>query len=244
MAKIEMDLSEYQEIQKVNRLLEESLEKERQLAEEVDKLKQEKIDILKNNEKTVTIVERVDRVDTIRTLQDPSLIMRNLQSIMSRSDLGSMGYDYQGNPYIHQVAEAFFKIERSDLYSQEKSVTRVGFDEVKEEAKKEFLKTLEEDYEMKEKAIRDEVKRLKEQAKENDGLSQANSMLIKENERLVNNYKFYRDVSESHAKGLDKISNILKDKFTFFNSRIKRGLISKALKETKRAHQELCENRK
>ena len=127
MAKIEMDLSEYQEIQKVNRLLEESLEKERVMADEITKLKEEKIDILRDNEKTVTIIEQIDSVDTIKTLLPHDVILNNLLNIFKRETNSKYGsfrvepYDNMGNPMVHTLAEAFFKTERVKMYSQKKS---------------------------------------------------------------------------------------------------------------------------
>jgi hypothetical protein len=250
MAKIEMDLSEYQEIQKVNRLLEESLDKERKLQEEVVALKQEKIDILKDNEKTVTIVERIDHVDTIKTLRPHEVILQNLFSLFKQTNNGSYdsysinAYDHMGSPIVHGLAEAFFATERQDLYSQEKSVTRVGFDEVRAEVKAEFEKEIKDGYEMRERSMEGELKRLRKEAKANEGLISTNEALIKDNKRLVNNYDFFRETSDSHSKGLDKISRLLKDKLTFFNRRTKIGLVKKVLRETKDAHRELCDNRK
>lgn len=252
MAKIEMDLSEYQEIQKVNRLLEESLEKERQLAEEVDKLKQEKIDILRDAEKVVTIVERIDRVDTIKTLYPHDRILQNIFSIFNRRNSGGGTFDgytitttdpVTGRPILEVMVEAFFKTETMELYSQEKSVIRKGFDEVKAEAIAEFDKDIKEGYEIQISAMSNELSRLKEEAKANEGLLTANNTLIDANKRLISDYDFYRGVSSSYAQGLDNIYNQLRNDFTIFNFRKHINIMRKILRDCKSAHQALCEKR-
>ena len=247
MAKIEMDLSEYQEIQKVNRLLEESLDKERALADEVAKLKQEKIDILKDNEKSVTIIERIDSVDTVKTLLPHDVILQNLFQIFQERGGNSYSidaYDHMGQPIVYRLAEAFFKTERQKMYSQEKSITRVGFDEVKKEAKDEFLKDLSEESKRRRESLESEVKDLRESVVGYDALKEANKKLLKDAQRLNNNYQFYRESTFNYAEGLNEILDVLKDKFTFFNSKVKVGLIKKIIRETRDEDENLKKNRK
>lgn len=242
-----MDLSEYQEIQKVNRLLEESLDKERALADEVAKLKQEKIDILKNNEKTVTIIEQIDSVDTIKTLLPHDTILQNLFQIFQERGSGSYSidaYDHMGQPIVYRLAEAFFKTERHKMYSQEKSVTRVGFDEVKKEAKAEFLKELSEEYKRRMSSLESEVESLRESVSGYDALKDANKRLVKDAVRLNNNYQFYRESTLNYGQGLNKVLNILEGKFTFFNSKVKAGTMKKIIRDTKDEDEKLKKYRK
>ena len=220
-----MDLSEYQEIQKVNRLLEESLDNERKLQEEVIALKQEKIDILKDAEKTVTIVERIDRVDSIKILRSEEEVVRNILNIVKRHDYGNRDtysiktYDNTtGRPMINTLADAFFETVTNELYSQEKSVTRKGFDEVRQEAKEEFKKDIQEDFEMREASMEGELKDLRRTNKELEALSEINSSLHETNSTLIKELENKDKRVEQYGATLDYILGLSK-RVTFFNRR-------------------------
>ena len=244
-----MDLSEYQEIQKVNRLLEESLNKERELAEEVAKLKQEKIDILKDNEKVVTIVESVDHVDIIKTLQPHDVIIRNLSYLMSGINsnmphLHLSDYDSSGRPLVERVAEAFFKTERCEVYGQEKSVTRRGFDEVKEEVRKEFLQDLDDEFKRRADSWEAETKRLRKEVEGYKGLQEANETLILDNKRINNHYQFFKEATHNYSATLHNIGRLASQSVTFFNAKSKLRNIYKLYDESLAYHEELVKNRK
>ncbi len=250
MAKIEMDLSEYQEIQKVNRLLEESLDKERVMADEIAKLKQEKIDILKDNEKSVTIIEQIDSVDTIKTLLPHDTILENLYRLFHQgkslpyNSYSVSAYDDMGQPIINRFAEAFFKTETLKMYSQEKSVIRKGFSEVKEEARQEFLKGLRDDYKGKLSSLESEVKKLRDENRGIDGLKKINKQLDSDYKRTINNYTFYRSVSHNYERGLNQVKSVLEGKATIFNSRSKVGSLLNLIRETDKEFENLKKTRK
>lgn len=102
MAKITMDSSEWEAMKKVERLLEESLVREKELSANVEKLQQEKIEALEANEKMVTIKKTVISSETIQCKNDPDLIMRRLfgiianginESIRSKRGVGHVSID-------------------------------------------------------------------------------------------------------------------------------------------------------
>lgn len=243
MAKIEMDLSEYQEIQKVNRLLEESLEKERQLAEEVDKLKQEKIDILKDAEKVVTIVERIDRVDTIKTLYPHDRILQNVLSIFNRRNSGGRvgdGYTITttdpitGRPILEVMAEAFFKTETMELYSQEKSIIRKGFDEVKAEVMAEFDRDIKEGYEIQISAMSNELSRLRKELSKDEGFKELNCNLLEKIKVLEGKLKVAETRLEKRDEFWSQVNELTQyPKPTIFNRSKKLNKIGKLLTELK-----------
>lgn len=177
-----MDLSEYQEIQKVNKLLEDSLEKERQLSVQIDKLKDEKMKILRDAEKTVTIIEQIDSVDTIKTLMPSEKILENLWHFFNhhpdRNTISYHPYDEYGRHIIDRLANAFFETQRLELHSQEKSVIRKGFDEVEAEIRNEIKSEIREGYKQEFESMKKEIKSLREQTKGFCALEELNQQLI------------------------------------------------------------------
>jgi hypothetical protein len=202
MAKIEMDLSEYQEIQKVNSLLEDSLKKERELSIQIDILREEKIQILKDAEKTVTIIEQIDHVDTIKTLMPTDKIMENLWHLFNTNGKGMSyrPYDEYGRDVANRLAEAFFATQRLELRSQEKSVVRKGFDEVEFEIRGEIKKEVREGYQTQFDSMASEIKSLKEQTKGLCALEDLNQQLIVD----VRTEKDKLLISETKLKKRDK----------------------------------------
>ena len=204
-----MDLSEYQEIQKVNRLLEDSLEKERQLSVEIDKLKEEKMKILRDAGKTVTIVERIDSVDTIKTLLPHDKILENLWHFFNRhpheSTISYQPYDTSGDHIIHRLTNAFFDTQTLEMRSHEKSVIRKGFDEVEAEIRAEIKSEIREDYQQEFESMEREIKSLRKLTKgvaEREDLTQQllldvrtekDKLLIAET-KLKERDKFFKDV--------------------------------------------------
>lgn len=157
MAKIEMDLSEFKQMEKNAQLLEEALAREKDQSDELDKLRKEKIRILESNsKKVVTIVEH-------RT-QETKLVRRDALDIMSRLRnifldeqrgirRGAMSGPMSGG-MSHSRSDTEYLVERmidtcftpATLESEPtKTVNVVGLDDVKRDLKKKLKEELDSD---------------------------------------------------------------------------------------------------
>jgi hypothetical protein len=78
MAKVELDISEYELMKENANLLEKSLKREKKLSDKLDKANKEKIEALKSNEKMVTIVQRKSVSTMVKTRMPVADIKRHL----------------------------------------------------------------------------------------------------------------------------------------------------------------------
>lgn len=85
MAKVELDISEYELMKDKARLLEESLAREQKLNDENKALQQQNIDTLKANEKSVTIVNKKHISTMIVRKRSPGDIRRHLKIKMEQT---------------------------------------------------------------------------------------------------------------------------------------------------------------
>lgn len=136
MAKVEMDLSEYQEIQKNKELLEKSLGRERELSDKLDRVNEEKINAFKSNEKLVTIINRKVSSGRIRTRRSVEDCVKSLQDLIRTKGSLRNITDSEYDSFI----DSFFEVQ--EYNTENETVTRRGFDEVKKKVKKEYLKEL------------------------------------------------------------------------------------------------------
>ena len=82
MAKVELDISEYELMKENANLLEKSLKREKKLNDKLDKANKEKIEALKSNEKMVTIVQRKSVSTMVKTRMPIADIRRHLNVIL------------------------------------------------------------------------------------------------------------------------------------------------------------------
>lgn len=135
-----MDISEYEEIQKNVKLLEESLKREKKLSKKIERLQEEKIQVLKNNEKMVTIVTRTEHSDVLLERKDPYDIIRALEA----GYLNTRRHSREDISQIEYVSQSFW--DKTVVKSKPiESVTTKGLDEVYLDVKKELQDNLTED---------------------------------------------------------------------------------------------------
>lgn len=85
-----MDASEWEAMKKVEKLLEESLQREQEMSAAVDKLKEEKIQALEDNSKMVTIKKEVTIVETVQCKTQPRLVMERFFGMVANQINHSM----------------------------------------------------------------------------------------------------------------------------------------------------------
>jgi len=133
MATIKMDVSEYEALKKVEALLEKALEKEEISNKEIIDLQEEKMKILEGNEKkvtTVTIIKKIEHKVSYHSIEE---IVRRIQAQMS-SDKRFGENSFDG---MTELFDTFFQTKISE-YQDSKIVKRVGLDEITATLKEEI----------------------------------------------------------------------------------------------------------
>lgn len=222
MAEITMDVSEYEAMKKNERLLEESLENERTLRTELEKLKEEKIKALEDA--TMKVVKE--------TLITKKSIKRDFKGFRElNEDLYSYYYNMiRGGVIPDRELYRLKRIINSHLIdvqldeNSETSYTTHGLDEIKNEIETRYKNEM--DLEIKhklEKTIENNM-RLEESEELlrelNDELSLTKddySILIKEHEKLREDYKVLSEINDKRGGRLEKIHNVIKGGWNFFN---------------------------
>lgn len=182
MAKIEMDLSEYERIQENKKLLEKSLENERSLRDEITKLQKEKLEALESAKMKVIKIKRNETTEHILAPYSSRYDLSRLFNILKEYFAG-IDTHYTG-AILNEVVEGLFKKTTSHTIHDDE-VTTHGLDEIKEELRIDIEKNINED--IKEKLER-ASKFQKEKSEILDNLSIAtkkNTTLSKENENLI-----------------------------------------------------------
>lgn len=129
MAKVEMDLSEFKEIEKNKELLEKSLKENKKYQKEIDELKEKELQLLRDNSKVVTIINKTEKTEHLLKRRDPYEIIERLQRD-SRQRINHYNYRSQSDLIneLDWISQSFWDVTTS--YSMdEKSVTTKGLDE-------------------------------------------------------------------------------------------------------------------
>ena len=222
MAKIEMDLSEFKIMEDNKRLLEESLKREKEQNAKIESFNQEKIDILKSNEKSVTIIKRTERTDLIRPKVKSNLILNRLQAGFNNRR-NSMDYKTD----LDIIIDSCFEILKSESFPPEEEVVIKGLEDVKADLRSEIIK----DFEKQINNLNNKVKSLKDL----NELLESNSLVTKQqlldtNDSLksaekdifklaVENieYEEYTEALELQLENYNKIKKLSNNKVNIFN---------------------------
>ena len=237
MAKVEMDMTEYEALKKVQAILETSLSTERVLRQELADVQQEALDAAKLNEKTVTIIKQIETIEHTTFLRPATEIHQALKTLFNNNVVDPMSYRMQARDsrgYRDQwavIADAFFGKAKSQRL-QDDTVTRRGFDEMKEEVRKEYFDLMTKDTEGKLESYKElnkfvkELKRDKsasdlilsnleeELAQTKDLLGESNQIVIKQDDDsqqlsdLVKNIEATIDYTEGVFKSKKIVKSI------------------------------------
>lgn len=143
MATITMDTSEYEALKKNISLLEEAKEKEQVLNNQIQKLKDEKIEALKNNEKSVTIIKKKVITEFVRQNVPSNVVFEGLKTLINSYRCGNhramLGFTEESNA----LRDMFFTKEQMVSHPEaEETITVKGLDEYKEEMREEYFESL------------------------------------------------------------------------------------------------------
>jgi len=199
MAKIEMDVSEYEIMNENKRLLEESLKNERELRDKISILEKEKQKTLENAQKKIVKTIVIKKQEVALVSKDSKTIWNNVLKDFSIF----MDYNFHTNLNIRdsyfgqQFVNAFF--DKQVIVDESETQTAfVGLNETKEEIKKQLLKEIQ-------KEIIDKANSYDSLYSENKRLADTNVMLRKS----VDNFKKINTTDEKTIKELEEESKRL-----------------------------------
>jgi len=140
MATIKMDVTEYQEMQKVAELLKESVKREEEFRKTIQTMQAEKIDILEQNEKTVTIRKEEQMIETKSILVTGAEFRRNLIFLADDIKVKDLtwGPNNDSLSYARDAFERMFKTHTSHSRPSVNTSYR-GLSEITDEIKKDYI---------------------------------------------------------------------------------------------------------
>lgn len=217
MAKIEMDISEYEAMKENKKLLENSLEKERGLQEQIKKLTDEKTKALEDAKMKVVKISKTEVTEHLLRKREDTHIWRELWLLM--------GLDYRQLPkmpeFIHteHLVNAFFEKATSFSTPIEETIT-YGLDEIKAEIRNDLKAKMDDDTKRKLENAEVALSKNNEFLKENKKMTNDNSSLTEKNKKLTGRCneltKKLTDV-EDNIETLNKIREVLKNGYGFWN---------------------------
>lgn len=217
MAKIEMDISEYDSMRETKKLLEQSLEKERLLHAEIKKLSDEKTRILEEAKMKVvkTTTTKVDEyVYVKRTMHE---IWSELSRMFNYN--GRIPSDEILHVHTERLINAFFEKVKTTNVPITETVTH-GLDDIKNEIRNELKESIDSDTKYKlENAIK--INEINISLKsENDVLQKEVASFLAETEELSTKVKELNDMvfkyQETDSK-IQEVKGVLKNGYTLWN---------------------------
>lgn len=200
-----MDLSEYEEIKKNTKLLEDSLARERGLQDEVKKLNEEKIEALEAAKMKVVKVKKTYRRELALVKREPREIIRGVLRYVGLDSRHLPSHvRIPTEPTMGTLIDQFFDLQESNGYSEPDEITMHGLEEVKSEIRKELKGQLDSEVEKDLKSYQELLvthKKLKDDHKK--ALSE-NKILEKDNKKLD---KLQGEYEETYNKLREKFDN-------------------------------------
>lgn len=224
MAKIEMDISEYEAMKENKKLLENSLEKERGLQEQIKKLTDEKTKALEDAKMKVVKISKSEVTEHLLRKREDTHIWRELWHLM--------GIDYRELPkmpkFIHtdHLSNVFFEKVTSYLMPYEETTTH-GLDEIKAEIRNDLKAKMDEETKRKIENAEVALSKNNELLKDNKTLTADNSYLTEKNKKLTEQCdeltkqcdeltKKLTDFEDANDT-LNKVREVLKSGYGFWN---------------------------
>jgi len=242
MAKITMDSSEWEEMKKNAKLLEEAVAREKELGARVEELQQANIDALKANEKMVNIVKRVQVSESLICSVPVHDITSRLSSMMasianhhnerygggsriSSSQMEHAFHNRSASMYmdneINNIKSLFFT-EKHNLRmdDEQETITHKGLDQVKADIAKEYAENMSEE----DRRMRDGVSTMQIGLKEANDREKEHKIMMKNNRKIISNL-------EKDVKNLSENSDLQNERLDALRgSEKKLNLIKKTLK--------------
>lgn len=200
-----MDISEYDIMRENKTLLEKSLENERLLQKDIEKLQKEKIKALEDAKMKVVKITKSEKTEYVYLTNDPYESYRNLTRFLGLNPNEHSQF-VKNNLSYEILIDSFFK--RTTNYSPTtEEITLHGLDEIKvelrENIKKELNREIQNKLEEAEEMFSEHSKLLESNQKlisNNDDLSKYNKNLLEEKEKLESQLKTQKETIEKELR--------------------------------------------
>lgn len=228
MGKVEMDLSEYQEIQEHKRALQDALNKQEEMQKEIEKLNKEKIEALENAQYKVIhktkrhIHKHVASKVPVETafpmlksfVENPTRFIGDGDTVQFHRLASTHDGSWKGLAYEGLMRSLFTTVESSSL-EETVSDKYTGFDEVKTELRKEIEDQLGKEY----KELKEQAKKFNKQEKELSSLAQAlairDTTITDLNEKLEKEIESRKEIENRFSKFLLDINALAKEGWNY-----------------------------
>lgn len=135
MATVTMEASEWEAMKDKERLLKESLKKEQELSETIQKLQTEKVIALEAANMRIVKTIRTETYSAVFELQSPSYAWRIIERFVYNTKYG--------NDSIRELISLLFTTKRTpEILNQEETITYHGLEEIREELREELKREL------------------------------------------------------------------------------------------------------
>lgn len=220
MAKIEMDMTEYDLMRENKKLLEESLKKERELEKQIANLTKEKIDALENAKMRVVKTKKSEITEHLLRKRDDQSIWRELWNLMGIDYRDQRQYLPPINSYLNisRLGDTFFE-KATSISMPVEEITTHGLDEVRNEIREELKSKMDEETSTKLKRADETLSKYDTILKENKKLSDEIESTIGKNKILVERLDTLTEDINGKKKAesiLTNINEILKDGYGFW----------------------------
>ena len=225
MAKIEMDVSEYETMKENKSLLEASLDNERGLRKEIKKLTEEKVQALEDAKMQVVKISKSERRDFLLEKRAPSDVWPQLLRLLN--------VDYRTLPPIPEyidldhIRNVFFERTTSMSVPSEPEITTIGLDEYKKELREDIEREIKASQLRKLEKADGIITKNAELLVENDKVTKENGTLIKMNKKLTKiseeleqETEETKESSKKHqlfSQKYEVIETIMSNGYGFFN---------------------------
>lgn len=191
MAKIEMDISEYEIMKENKKLLENSLEKERGLQQRIEQLNKEKIEALEEAKMKVVKISKVETMEHVLVKRDFEDIWGRMREFLLNSFHNN---PHQGlltnrvDSYLQsegrKLIDICFEKTSSSLFS-EPTITTHGLDEIKKELSEKLKKQISENYDREMEVVRNSKNEIQRMRGELQKAEKCCDDVLKQNTELI-----------------------------------------------------------
>lgn len=224
-----MDLSEYEVLNQNKKLLEDSLNRERDLASKLEAINKEKIEALEAAQRKVVVINKTENISTCYIKKDSNNIISNLFSLcknMTYVNASRYTTDIINIINRHDFINSIFDIKTNTSWSESPIITYHGLDDIRkqiyDEIKSEYDNSIIEmtkeypNLKLKLEEYKLELVLLENKNKElNDSLLK-NTEVNTELQKTINELNI--TISNSNSK-IDSIKNLIKVHYNWFNSK-------------------------
>src|SRR6478609_5647147 len=185
MAKIEMDISEYEAMKETKKVLEQSLERERGLQAQIETLNKEKITALEDAKMKVVKVSKRTITEHLLTKRPAQDVFRELELLVWRHQSGHRGGSMADYYSVDEMARVFFTKTTSQSAGHDDEITTHGLDEIKAELRQEIKSQIDGEIQQKLTAAEQSLSKYAEVLARNGTLETESTVIAAKNKVLV-----------------------------------------------------------